>query len=258
MHKKYVFVDLDGTLLDHSTRSIPESTKKAISIAKENGHEIIINTGRPPCLLYGIDKELGIESYVAANGRYAVHKGEVILNKTMDIETIKKVIDYAESLKIDLGFEGLYGFKRQTSFDTKYIDFSKNFHLHIPELDPNFYLTNDIYQMTLYTYLDDYSELRELFPTLNFAYSCKYGIDVNSTGGLKEMGIESFMTKYEILPEDVIAIGDGHNDISMLQFVHTSVAMGNAHDEVKEHATFVTDSVSNDGFYKAFQTLKLI
>lgn len=258
MNKKYVFIDLDGTILDHSTRTIPQSTKDAVRLAKENGHEIIINTGRPPCLFYGIDKELGITSYVAANGRYAVHNGDVILNKTMNVETIKKVIDYAETLKVDLGFEGLYGFKRQTTFDTIYIDFSNNFHLNVPELDPDFYLSNDVYQMTLYMHLDDYEELNRLFPTLNFAYSCEYGIDVNSMGGLKEMGIEAFKVKYNIPDEDIIAVGDGHNDISMLQYVHTSVAMGNAHEDVKKHATIVTADVSDDGFYKAFKILKLI
>jgi|LGVF01.2.fsa_nt_gb Cof subfamily protein (haloacid dehalogenase superfamily) len=258
MHKKYVFIDLDGTILDHSTRSIPESTKEAIRLARANGHEIIINTGRPPCLFYGIDKELGVESFVAANGRYAVHKGEVILNRTIDVEAIQKVVDYASSLKVDIGFEGLNEFKRQTTFDTIYEDFSKNFHLHIPELEPQFFLSNDVYQMTLYTRMDNYEELRILFPTLTFAYSCEYGIDVNSKGGLKEMGIEVFKVKYHIPDEDIIAIGDGHNDISMFQYVHTSVAMGNAHDDVKKHATLVTADVSDDGFYKAFKTLKLI
>jgi len=258
MHKKYVFIDLDGTILDHSTKTIPKSTTEAIRLAKENGHEIIINTGRPPCLFYGIDKELGVESYVAANGRFAVHNGEVILNKTMHVETIKRVIEYAASLKVDLGFQGLKEFTIQTNFDTIYKDFSNNFHLHIPELNPDFYLSNDIYQMTLYTYFDDYSELRRLFPSLNFAYSCKYGIDVNSSGGLKEMGIEAFKVKYNIPDEDIIAIGDGHNDISMFQYVHTSVAMGNAHEDVKKHATLVTADVSDNGFYKAFKTLKLI
>lgn len=258
MHKKYIFVDIDGTIFDHSTQSIPESTKKAFKLAKENGHEIIINTGRPPCLFYGIDKELYIDSYVAANGRYAVHKGEVILNETMNIETIKKIIDYAHNLKIDLGFQGIYEFTRQSTFDTIYIDFSNNFHLKVPEMNSDFYLSNDIYQMTLYTYLEDYTELRALFPTLNFAYSCKYGIDVNSSGGLKEEGIKAFKEKYGIPDEDIIAIGDGHNDISMFEYVKTSVAMGNAHDDVKKYATIVTDDVSNDGLYKAFKTLKLI
>ncbi len=258
MRKKYVFVDVDGTLIDHSTRTIPESTKEAIKIAKENGHEVIINTGRPPCLFYGIDKELGINSYVAANGRYAVHNGEVILNKIIHKNTIEKLIGFAEELEIDLGLEGLHGFKRQSSYSNLYEKFSNNFHLEIPELDPDFYKSNDVYQMTLYYQKDDFMKFQKDFPELTFAYSCEFGIDVNSKGGLKEQGIEAFIERYNIEPSDVIAIGDGFNDISMFNYVETSVAMGNSHDQVKKHASIVTDLVSNDGFYKAFKTLKLI
>ncbi|AIO18199.1 Putative bifunctional phosphatase/peptidyl-prolyl cis-trans isomerase [Candidatus Izimaplasma bacterium HR1] len=258
MPKKYIFIDIDGTVLDHSTRTIPESTKLAIKKAKSNGHEVIINTGRPPCLFYGIDKEIGVTSFVAANGRYAVHNGEVILNKTIDREIITKVVKFAEDNRIDLGFEGLNAFKRQTSFGNLYQKFSNNFHLEVPELDPEFYLNNDIYQMTLYYDRDDYQRFEAHFPNLTFAYSCEYGIDVNSKGGLKEEGIEAFIKRYNIPKEDIIAIGDGHNDVSMFNFVHTSVAMGNAKDFVKEHATYVTDDVSNNGFYKAFEMLKLI
>jgi len=258
MDKKYIFLDLDGTILDHSTKSIPNSTKEAIRLAQEKGHVVIINTGRPPCLFYGIDKELGIKSFVAANGRYAVHNGEVILNMVIEIDTIKKVIEYCEIHKIDLGLEGLQYFKRQSSFSNIYEKFSKNFNLEIPVEDSNYYKYNDIYQMTLYYQENDYKKFEDMFPNLTFAYSCEYGIDVNTKGGLKEQGIEAFMRKYSISMENIIAIGDGFNDISMLDYVKHSVAMGNAHQEVQKHAKYVTDHVSNDGLYKAFKKLNLI
>ena len=249
MHKKYIFLDLDGTVIDHSNEEVPESAKKAIQMAQENGHEIIINTGRPPCLLYGIDKELKIESFVAANGRYAVHKGDVILNMVIDKSIVERIVQYAEENRIDLGFEGLHFFKRQSSYSDLYEKFSENFHLEIPELDTEYYKSNDIYQMTLYYSNDDWEKFKEIFPEVTFAYSCAYGIDVNSKGGLKEVGIQAFIEKYDISMKDVIAIGDGHNDISMFNFVETSVAMGNAQEEVKAHTTHVTDDVSKNGLY---------
>jgi hydroxymethylpyrimidine pyrophosphatase-like HAD family hydrolase len=57
---------------------------------------------------------------------------------------------------------------------------------------------------------------------------------------------------------DTIAIGDGCNDIEMLDLCATGVAMGNASDIVKAHADIVTDRIDNDGLYKAFETLGLI
>lgn len=258
MRKKYVFVDLDGTIIDHTNEEVPKSTKDAIKLARENGHEVIINTGRPPCLFYGIEKELGIESYVAANGRYAVHKGEVILNMVVDPDVVTRIVDYAEENRLDLGFEGLHEFKRQSSYSNLYRKFSENFHLEIPQLDPGFYKHNDIYQMTLYYSENDWEKFKDIFPEVTFAYSCPYGIDVNSKGGLKEVGIQAFADKFNIDKGDIIAIGDGHNDITMFNYVETSIAMGNASDFVKTHTTHVTDDVSEDGFYKAFKMMNLI
>lgn len=258
MHKKYVFVDLDGTVIDHSNETIPESTRLAIKTAKENGHEVFICTGRPPCLFYGIDKELDIDSYIAANGRVLVYKNELLYSDTLDVETMKRVASFAKEKQIDLAFQGFNDFKIQSTYNDNYIKFSKHYNIEVPELETDFYLDNDVYQMTLYYYEKNFTNLQNLFPELSFAFSCEYGIDVNTKGGLKEKSIKEFIEMFNIDPTDVIAIGDGHNDISMLQYVHMGVAMGNADDEVKKHANFVTDHVSNDGVYKAFKTLKLI
>ena len=57
---------------------------------------------------------------------------------------------------------------------------------------------------------------------------------------------------------DTIAFGDGKNDISMLKSVKTGIAMGNAVDELKEIATFVTENVLDDGIFKALDKLHLI
>ena len=55
-----------------------------------------------------------------------------------------------------------------------------------------------------------------------------------------------------------MAFGDGENDISMLEFAGIGVAMGNAGDEVKAIADYVTDSVDDDGIEKALVHFGLI
>lgn len=57
---------------------------------------------------------------------------------------------------------------------------------------------------------------------------------------------------------DVIAIGDGLNDIEMISEAGIGIAMGNANDLLKEKADIVTDTIDNDGLYKAFKNLKLL
>lgn len=55
-----------------------------------------------------------------------------------------------------------------------------------------------------------------------------------------------------------MAFGDGGNDIPMLMHVPLSVAMGNAKEDVKSIASYVTDTVENDGIYKAMKHFQLI
>ena len=49
--------------------------------------------------------------------------------------------------------------------------------------------------------------------------------------------------------------GDAHNDITMMQFAGTGVAMGNANDLVKAASDFVTDTINDDGIFKALKNL---
>jgi Cof subfamily protein (haloacid dehalogenase superfamily) len=258
MRKKYVFIDLDGTLMDHETHQVHESTKIALKKARENGHEMILCTGRPPSLLYGIDKDLGFHSIVAANGRVVIYHDEILYENPLSIEAIERLLEISRREGIDLAYEGLHDFALESKHNEIYKKFCDNFHLEYPIYKPGFYKDNKVYQITLFYNQPDFSRFRNEVPSLQIEYSCKYGLDVNTKGGLKEEGIKIFQQKLGIELNDIIAIGDGYNDISMLDYVTHSVAMGNAYDEVKQHASFVTDEISKDGLYKAFLHFDLI
>ena len=68
-------------------------------------------------------------------------------------------------------------------------------------------------------------------------------------------GIRNILHLYNINRDEIITIGDNYNDIDMFSFSKTSIAMGNAPDEVKKYATFVTDSNNNEGIRKALESL---
>ena len=91
-----------------------------------------------------------------------------------------------------------------------------------------------------------------------------FGKDRQMSGEMTKMGVnkatgmQRLMDELKIGREDTIAFGDGPNDVEMLQFAGTGVAMGNAIPAVKQYADMVTDKIDEDGLYHAFERLHLL
>lgn len=83
-------------------------------------------------------------------------------------------------------------------------------------------------------------------------------MDIIPATGSKEAGIRALIRHYGIAQDETMAFGDGGNDIEMLSYAGIGVAMGNASDEVKAAADFVTASVDEDGIYRAVSELNIL
>ncbi|MBU1020340.1 MAG: Cof-type HAD-IIB family hydrolase, partial [Firmicutes bacterium] len=231
---------------------------EAVRLLQENGHMVILSTGRVPSLFYGVDKKLNIDTYIGANGRLVVHKGRVVLAQYIDKETVQKVVDLSEEIGVDIGFESETDYvinSDNSGFSSKFSDI---FHLEYPKVVKNYHLNHDILQLVLFYDKPDYKKFENLFPTLSFNYSNPFGIDVNPRGGLKDVGVKALIEDLGLDLKDTIAVGDGFNDISMIQLVEIGIAMGNACQDLKDVAKYVTDDVDNNGIYNIFKKLELI
>ena len=82
--------------------------------------------------------------------------------------------------------------------------------------------------------------------------------DVVPRGSSKAVGIDKIIEYYGISLHETMAFGDGGNDMAMLRHAGIGVAMGNAGDEVKEAADYVTDSVDDDGVMNALRHFDVI
>lgn len=82
--------------------------------------------------------------------------------------------------------------------------------------------------------------------------------DVVPKGSNKSIGIDKLLESYGITIQETMAFGDGGNDVEMLKHAGTGVAMGNAADEVKQIADYVTDGVDDDGIYNALKHFGVI
>ena len=83
-------------------------------------------------------------------------------------------------------------------------------------------------------------------------------VDVTAKGNTKQNGIDQIIRHFGIKLEETMAFGDGGNDISMLRHAGIGVAMGNANDNVKAVADYVTTSVDEDGIAHALEQFKII
>ena len=82
--------------------------------------------------------------------------------------------------------------------------------------------------------------------------------DIINREASKGLGIQAVLDHYGWKKEEVIAFGDGGNDLEMLEMAGTAVVMGNASGEVKKYADFITDSVDNDGVANGLRHFGLI
>ena len=107
----------------------------------------------------------------------------------------------------------------------------------------------------------DNDEEKELMKVMPHCISARWHplfCDVSPIGGTKQNGIDKFLEHYHIDLSETMAFGDGGNDIQMLNHVAVAIAMGNANDDVKEIADYVTDDVDNDGITKALRHFGLL
>ena len=253
---KAVFLDIDGTLLSFTTRQVPKSAFDAMYKAKEKGVKLFIATGRHKKEL-GTDPHLlsfPFDGYVTQNGAYCYTNEVIVHSCPMQNRTMEAVVDLLRKEPLTFVFcEENEMFLNNIS-DTV-IGLLNKFKLPIPPVsDIARALVSDIYQIVPIIP----KESEHLLYTLPGAKVTKWydgGYDIVNEKVNKWTGIEKMIAHYGILSSETTAIGDAENDIEMLQNAGFSIAMGNASDEIKKNAQYVTAHVDEDGIANAFAHL---
>lgn len=256
-NKKIVFFDIDGTLLDHD-KELPASTKQAIATLKDNGVYVAIATGRAPFMFEDLRKELQIDTYVSFNGQYVVFEGEVIYKNPLKLEEMQLLKEYAERQKHPLVYMNHETMKANV-VDHAFIHESMgSLKFPHPELDESFLEESEIYQALLFIEEKDQQTYLEAYNEFHFIRWHSYSTDILPKGGSKAIGIQRMLERLPFKKENVFAFGDGLNDIEMLEFVGTGVAMGNSHPKLLQVADRVTKDVAEEGIKHGLELVGLI
>lgn len=278
MNTKYIFLDVDGTLVNFEG-VIPQSTVAALKEAQQNGHKIIIATGRQKSQIYPqLLEAVEFDGLLCCCGAYLEYQGKEIFSSYCAPEKLSSIIDFFHS-------QGMY-YCLQTK-DALYVepdDLAKirNFMVErgsTPELiesvignavtteNPKAHTNIEklAYYHSPYGINEMSSLLGDYFKVVTYSLGkapdgkreTYYG-EVNFDGITKASGIKKFMEIVGAPLCDTIAFGDSGNDLEMIEFANIGVAMGNASDDVKALADLVTTDVNDNGIYNAFTKLGLI
>ncbi|WP_125763831.1 Cof-type HAD-IIB family hydrolase [Companilactobacillus hulinensis] len=254
---KIAFFDIDGTLAGHKTSAnttilsrIPESAKRAISELRGSGIEPVIATGRNYGMIKDILKDLGVDSFIANNGRYVVFEHQTIAHDVFDKQHLKAVVDYFLEHNIGFCFETVEKLYIYESSNFKG-DGSMGF-----ERIPDGVIPNDIIQLIVMND-EDVSETVPV-PDIKMLKVAANVYDVTMNDSSKAIGIQRILSSMKIDPRNTIAFGDEVNDLPMFNEVGFSVAMGDGNPDVLKVADYVTNGVYEDGIWNACKKLELI
>jgi Cof subfamily protein (haloacid dehalogenase superfamily) len=255
--KKLIFFDIDGTLLDHD-KKLPINTVKAINELRSLGHYVAIATGRAPFMFKDIRSDLSISSFIGFNGQYVVVEEEPLYKNPLKKSTLQKLHEQTEEAGHPLVFMNDATMKASVANHPHIHESLGTLNFTHPETDPHFYKENDVYQTLLFCEKVDESSYVDVYSDFHFIRWHHVSTDVLPSGGSKAKGIEIMMKKLGFNRKDVIAFGDGLNDLEMLEFAGTGVAMGNGVQSAKNVADIVTKPVGEDGILHGLELLKLL
>lgn len=254
---KCVFFDVDGTLLSHRTGCVPESAVRALRKLREAGIQVVMSTGRHRLELEELPMErLAFDGYVTLNG-------QIIYDNEWDLLREYPIAGEAKDCLIEL-FERrdipLILVERDDIYINYVNDYVRRVQKDIMSSIPRVgvYHGNDIFLAVAYVDGAAGDGFAAHLPGLRVTRWHSQAVDITPADGGKVRGIAYYLEQNGILPEESMAFGDSENDIEMLEFAGVGVAMGNADDEVKRAADFVTDDIDEDGIWKALAELGVI
>lgn len=270
---KLVAIDLDGTLLN-SKKRISEKNKGAIKKAIEAGVQVVVCSGRIYTGAKIFGKEIGTKlPLITCNGARIkdMNTNEVLFCKTLDVDVCKQVVDICK--KEDVYF---HTYIEDTMFTEK-LEYSSLFYWErnkeLPikdridiQLIPCMKEVlgkhpNDISKLVIISNdLEKLAKVRKIVEQVQGVLAMSSNFDnfeVMNSEVSKGAALKFLAEKYGIKREEVIAIGDNENDLSMLEYAGLPISMANAEAYVKEVSLYVTLSNNEDGVAHAIEKFVL-
>lgn len=245
-------VDMDGTLLD-SNKQIDDETIKVINKLIDEDNLFVIATGRAPSAILEYNKINFNAPIISYNGALVIDAKtkEVLYEKTLSYECAKNVFDLGIKFKATMciwAHSILY-----SNANNELVDYYKSIYKIEPIYVNDFSIFKDK-NITKIVWLDKPQIIKKFanvtkkeLKNVNSYISAPYLLEFVDIEATKGNALKFISEIYHIPQEEIIAIGDSDNDLSMIEYAGLGVAMANASLEIKVRANYVTSSNDEGG-----------
>jgi Cof subfamily protein (haloacid dehalogenase superfamily) len=262
---KAVFLDMDGTLL-RSDHSVSDATKQTIRTLTGKGIPVILVSARPLNAVLPTFHDIGIpDDYpiITLNGSYIVEKEQPIFQAMIALPTVIGVADQVRPFKATIAYYLQREWYSETN-DAWTEHEQKIMDVRI-KVGPLAELVKDwaargiapnkmMVMSEPPAIVEIQQHLRSIYDgQLNIYPSKPTYLEVMDKRGSKSNAVKFVSERLKLDPSEIIAMGDNYNDIEMIKFAGMGVAMGNAPDDIKASADYVTDTNNEDGVRKALE-----
>lgn len=260
MEKKIAFFDIDGTLINVPTGLLEptQATVQALNEFQKQGNLIFIASARGSIPF--TNELLHFDGFIGNDGHFIIFNDKIILDDLFNDQEVNKMMTVFEKN------DGRYIFSgHQNSWSAYWEDEYMQRHTQMfqhttkkPDTLIECFTSKDIQAIAccvLFKNVDDlhraYEALKDQF-TMSIYETGLIRMDVYRKGFTKGTAVKYMYEKLGIPMENTYAFGDGVNDMEMLELVGHGIAMGNAVESLKQVASEITLSVTENGIAEYF------
>lgn len=259
---KYIFSDMDGTLLD-ADGNLPPDFAEVMAMLAGCGVTFAPTSGRQyNALCHQMEQYRDKFLFIAENGTLAMQHGKELFSSPIPLPKVHKVLDkvrdMAKIYPVLCGKQGAY----IQPYWQRFTKGMQKYYTHYQIVDDFSHIDDEIIKIalcdcergdadhTIYPYMQDMDD------SLKVMLSSNYWVDVTNAGINKGSTIQKLQSILQVRPEECAAFGDYLNDLEMMESVYYSFAMDNALPEIKEKARFLAKSNLQNGVMEAVCGLK--
>ena len=258
MEKHLIFMDIDGTLVAKDQK-ISNKTRSVVNELQQAGHQFYVATGRKYSSAVDIAKRLTDQTQVIASNGSIYSIDEMLHKKRLSDKALQFIYQTITAHDLPMFFFG-----EHTIFYTQQLPsyLQKNDQSRIGSSEEDFRFIDSLETLMAVSQrivngiviadereaeLEQVRKILEESGLVSVSSSHPNNIELIPLGVNKATAIQAVRNSLAVPQKNIISFGDGLNDLEMLQASGVSVAMGNAVDELKRHAKFITDTNVEDG-----------